>query len=115
MQDIQYQERTDTLTDRDILDKLPHLVDLQSLTDDQRKVLEIHKQKSKLLSWLVDQEIEQRQMLQRQQSFNVSDSDIQQTRLRLETLQRNVKQAADDLLLFEKEYGTYSSSDVVTS
>lgn len=106
MQDIQYQERTDTLTDRDILEKLPRLIDLRTLSNDQQEIFQKHRQKANLLDWLCSQEIEQRKILQRQKEFGVSSSDIEQTELRLETLRQNVRCAADDFLLFEREHSS---------
>ena len=106
MYDIQYQERTNTLTDREILKRIPQLVDDSTLTEEQKEFLRIHKQKYKLLEWLHSQDIEQRQILQQQQVFSVSAQDIEQTRLRLETLYKNIKCAADDLLLFEREHSS---------
>lgn len=110
MQEIQYQPRTNTLTDRDILKELPQLIDLSALSNEQQEVLQSHRQKANLLEWLHSQENEQRQMLQRQKEFSVSIQDVEQTKLRLETLSKNVKCAADDLLLFEEEHsGTIKS------
>lgn len=106
MQDIQYQQRTDALTDRDILEKLPQMIDLKILTDTQQEVLLTHRQKVNLLEWLHGQENEQRQVLHRQKAFNASNFDLQQTELRLETLRQNVRSAADDLLLFESEHSS---------
>lgn len=106
MQDIQYQQRTNTLTDRDILKKLPQMIDLKTLTDTQQEVLLTHNQKANLLEWLHGQEHEQRQVLHRQKVFNVSNFDIQQTEMRLETLRQNVRSAADGLLLFEGEHSS---------
>lgn len=110
MQDTQHQERTEALTNRDVLAKLPQMIDMCSLTEEQQEVLKIHKQKTSLLEWLHSQENEQRQILQRQQAFSVSAQDIAQTQLRLETLRKNVKCAADDLLLFEGEHSDTNKS-----
>lgn len=106
MQDIQYQQRTDALTDRDILEKLPQMIDLKILTDTQQDVLLKYRQKANLLKWLCGQENEQRQVLHRQKAFNASNFDLQQTELRLETLRQNVRSASDDLLLFESEHSS---------
>lgn len=110
MQDIQFQQRTETLTDRDILKKLPQMIDLDTLTDDQQEFLQNHRQKTNLLKWLYNQKIEQQQMLERQEEFSVSSHDIEQTKLRLEMLNDNIKCAADELLLFEKAHSSIIKS-----
>ena len=104
MDEVQYQLRTNTITDRDILRQIPQVIKLDALTEEQRSMLVMHKQKDDLLEWLVSQEIEQQQLLYRQRLFGVSSSDVTQTEMRKETIHQSVVQASADLSDFEKEH-----------
>ena len=97
-------EREYMLTDREILERLPQLIDFSTLTPEQLRVLQMHKQKMDLLTWLLGQEYDQKVILRRQKQTNAPSSDIQQTEMRLVPLRKNVENAQDDIMLFENQH-----------
>ena len=104
MQDTQFQQRTDTITNSDILKRLPQLIDISTLSSEQQEFLQNHRQKTRLIEWLCEQKKEQQQILCCQKDFSVASSDIQSTEQQIDSLHQCICQAKQDLSYFEQEH-----------
>ena len=95
----QYQRRTRTYSDREVLQLAADVVESRKLTDGERDALRIFNERLNTLNDLNDQMAEQRRILAEQKSAETPDKDeIQKTLNRLQVIGKKVK-AAENLVL----------------
>lgn len=95
----QYQRRTRTYSDREVLQLAADVVESRKLTDGERDALRIFNDRLNTLNDLNDQMAEQRRILAEQKSAETPDKDeIQKTLNRLQVIGKKVK-AAENLVL----------------
>ena len=95
----QYQRRTRTYSDREVLQLAADVVESRKLTDGERDALRIFNKRLNNLNDLNDQMAEQRRILAEQKSAETTDKDeIQKTINRLQVIGKKVK-AAENLVL----------------
>lgn len=95
----QYQRRTRTYSDREVLQLAADVVESRKLTDGERDALRIFNERLNTLNDLNDQMADQRRILAEQKSAETPDKDeIQKTLNRLQVIGKKVK-AAENLVL----------------
>lgn len=99
MHQVQYQKRTQSYTDREVLEMAADIVDLKKLTPGERDALDIFGKRLAQLKDLQSQRDEQRRILEEQKSAdNPDDAEIRKTTNRLIILGKKIK-AAENLVL----------------
>lgn len=98
----QYQQRTQALTDREVLQQAADQLAASDLTDGERDALNIFKSRLEKLEQLQDERTKQGELYRQQQFTAPADRKAaQQTKNRMEELDRQIKNAEADVLAVE--------------
>ncbi len=96
-ENIQYQQRTNTLTDREVLAEVSKQVDAYDLTVEEKSAFDIFQKRLSKLEDLKEQKREQQKALKRYQEQGTSASEIRKTQNRIETLSKAIDKASKEL------------------
>ena len=100
----QFQQRTDTLTDRDVLAIAAHEVEVADLSDGERDALKIFQDRLAKLQSLQEERAEQGRLYKEQQfGANVDRAAASETLSRMHVLDAQIRKASDEVLDVEKK------------
>ena len=100
----QYQQRTDTLTDRDVLAIAAHEVEVADLSDAERDALKIFQDRLARLQSLQEERAEQGRLYKEQQfGANVDRAAASETLNRMHVLDAQIRKASEEVLDVEKK------------
>lgn len=101
-EEIEYQQRTQALTDREVLQQAADQLAASDLTDGERDALNIFQSRLEKLEQLQDERTKQGELYRQQQFTAPADRKAaQQTKNRMEELDRQIKNAEADVLAVE--------------
>ena len=100
---IQYQPRTDTLTDWEILCELPKLIDLSTLTNEQQEILSNFTQLRSSLQLLSSRKLTQDKIILVQRELNAPQFQIEKLKKDIEDTQDEINQALQKIKTFEQK------------
>jgi len=102
--DVQYQDRTTTLSDNDVLSMAAETIDKEGFTQEEKNALDIVKKKLSELDGLIDQRIEQGRIYKEQQFGKPADRvAAEQTRNRMKNLEDMIRRKEDEILSIKEK------------
>lgn len=107
---IQYQHRTNTLTDNDVLEELPRLYDLNKLTPDQFVVLQDYLRQLKYFEDLYMEAWKVEKFLKVQKECFAPLSEVEKMQKQLDDLRKEIAKVSNERSSFEQEHASVIKS-----